>query len=86
MPLDENRGRMSEGLVNLIELGRKIDAVTARKWEFERTKYWRDAVSIIESRPNQPTEFVILRKGQKKNYLVRLRLYVVLFVLRFGKR
>ncbi|MCZ6797107.1 MAG: amidase, partial [Gammaproteobacteria bacterium] len=40
VPLDENRDRMSQGLVKLIEKGRKIDAVTARKWEFERTRYW----------------------------------------------
>jgi aspartyl-tRNA(Asn)/glutamyl-tRNA(Gln) amidotransferase subunit A len=37
VPLDENRDRMSEGLVKWIELGRTIDAVTARQWEFERT-------------------------------------------------
>jgi Asp-tRNA(Asn)/Glu-tRNA(Gln) amidotransferase A subunit family amidase len=40
---------MSEGLVNLIEMGRKIDAVTARKWEFERTKYWRKLGAVLES-------------------------------------
>jgi Asp-tRNA(Asn)/Glu-tRNA(Gln) amidotransferase A subunit family amidase len=49
VPLDENRARMSEGLVSLIEMGRKIDAVTARKWEFERTKYWRKLGAVLEN-------------------------------------
>jgi Asp-tRNA(Asn)/Glu-tRNA(Gln) amidotransferase A subunit family amidase len=48
VPLDENRDRMSQGLVKLIEKGRKIDAVTARKWEFERTRYWRKLGAILE--------------------------------------
>ena len=47
IPLDENRERMSIGLVKLIELGRKIDAVTARKWEFERTRYWRTLGKVL---------------------------------------
>ncbi len=48
VPLDENRDRMSRGLVKLIEKGRKIDAVTARKWEFERTRYWRKLGAILD--------------------------------------
>jgi Asp-tRNA(Asn)/Glu-tRNA(Gln) amidotransferase A subunit family amidase len=49
VPLDENRDRMSQGLVKLIEKGRKIDAVSARKWEFERTRYWRKLGAILEN-------------------------------------
>lgn len=48
VPLDENRDRMSEGLVKWIELGRTIDAVTARQWEFERTKYWHKLAAVLE--------------------------------------
>ncbi len=48
VPLDENRERMSEGLVSLIELGRGIDAVTARKWEFERTRYWHKLGAVLD--------------------------------------
>ena len=48
VPLDENREHMSEGLVKLIEMGRKIDAVTARKWEFERTRYWHKLGDVLE--------------------------------------
>jgi len=47
-PLEENRERMSEGLVRLIETGRKIDAVTARRWEFERTRYWHKLGAVLE--------------------------------------
>ena len=49
VPLDENRQRMSEGLVRLIEMGRKIDAVTARQWEFERTRYWHKLGAVLEN-------------------------------------
>lgn len=49
VPLDENRERMSIGLVKLIELGRSIDAVTARKWEFERSRYWRKLGALLEN-------------------------------------
>ena len=49
VPLDENRERMSEGMVKLIEMGRKIDAVTARKWEFERTRYWHKLGAVLEN-------------------------------------
>jgi Asp-tRNA(Asn)/Glu-tRNA(Gln) amidotransferase A subunit family amidase len=49
VPLDENRERMSTGLVKLIELGRSIDAVTARKWEFERSRYWRRLGALLEN-------------------------------------
>ena len=48
IPLDENRDRMSKGLVDLIEEGRKIDAVTARKWEFERSRYWRKLSAVLD--------------------------------------
>ena len=48
VPLDENRDRMSRRLVKLIEKGRKIDAVTARKWEFERTRYWRKLGALLD--------------------------------------
>lgn len=49
VPLDENRERMCEGLVSLIEQGRTIDAVTARKWEFERSAYWRRLGAVLDS-------------------------------------
>jgi Asp-tRNA(Asn)/Glu-tRNA(Gln) amidotransferase A subunit family amidase len=49
VPLDENRERMSKGLVHLIERGRKIDAVTARKGEFERTRYWHKLGAILQN-------------------------------------
>jgi Asp-tRNA(Asn)/Glu-tRNA(Gln) amidotransferase A subunit family amidase len=49
VPLEENRERMSKYLVKLIEQGRKIDAVTARKWEFERTRYWQSLGSVLEN-------------------------------------
>lgn len=47
-PLDENRERMSEGLVMLIEMGQQTDAVTARQWEFERTRYWHKLGAVLE--------------------------------------
>jgi len=50
VPLDENRERMSEGLVKLIQRGRKIDAVTARQWEFKRSKYWHKLGAVLEER------------------------------------
>ena len=49
VPLDENRHRMSDGLVSWIEMGRTIDAVTARKWEFERTRYWHKLGAVLEN-------------------------------------
>ena len=49
VPLDENRERMSIGLVKLIKLGRKIDAVTARKWEFQRSRYWQKLGEILKN-------------------------------------
>ena len=48
VPLVENRERMSEGLVRLIEEGLQIDAVSARRWEFERTRYWRKLGAVLE--------------------------------------
>lgn len=48
VPLDENRESMSDGLVELIEQGRNIDAVTARQWEFERSRYWRKLGAVLE--------------------------------------
>ena len=48
VPLDENRERMSQGLVRLIEQGRKIDATSARKWEFERSKYWQKLGAVLQ--------------------------------------
>jgi len=48
VPLDENRGRMSEGLVRLIEEGLQTDAVTARQWEFERTRYWQKLGEVLQ--------------------------------------
>jgi Asp-tRNA(Asn)/Glu-tRNA(Gln) amidotransferase A subunit family amidase len=47
-PLAENRERMSEGLVRLIEKGRQYDAVDARKWEFERSLYWQKLAAVLE--------------------------------------
>ena len=49
VPLEENRERMSKGLVDLIEAGLAIDAVTAREWEFERSIYWRKLGDLLES-------------------------------------
>ena len=49
VPLAENRERMSEGLVELIEAGLAVDAVTAREWEFERSRYWRKLGSVLET-------------------------------------
>ena len=49
VPLDENRERMSEGLVRLIELGLETDAVSARQWEFERTRYWHKLGAVLEN-------------------------------------
>lgn len=48
-PLDENQECMSAGLVELIELGRSIYAVTARKWEFERSRYWRKLGAVLDN-------------------------------------
>jgi len=48
VPLDENRERMSKGLVDLIETGLKIDAVSARESEFERSRYWRKLGAVLE--------------------------------------
>ena len=48
VPLDENRERMSEGLLRLIEMGLKTDAVSARQWEFERTRYWQKLGAVLE--------------------------------------
>ena len=47
-PLDENRERMSEGLVRLIEAGRRFSAVDARNWEFERSRYWHGLAAVLE--------------------------------------
>jgi Asp-tRNA(Asn)/Glu-tRNA(Gln) amidotransferase A subunit family amidase len=47
VPLDENRERMSAGLIELIEAGREVDAVTARKWEFERSRYWHQLGAVL---------------------------------------
>ena len=49
VPLAENRERMSKGLVDLIEAGLSIDAVTAREWEFERSAYWRKLGAVLET-------------------------------------
>ena len=48
VPLSENRSRMSEGLVSLIETGDDISAVQARRGEFERTKYWHKLAAVLE--------------------------------------
>jgi Asp-tRNA(Asn)/Glu-tRNA(Gln) amidotransferase A subunit family amidase len=47
VPLEDNRERMSKGLVDLIEAGRLVDAVTARAWEFERSRYWRQLGAVL---------------------------------------
>ena len=49
VPLDENRERMSKGLVDLIETGLEIDAVSARAAEFERSRYWRKLAVVLEA-------------------------------------
>lgn len=49
VPLAENRTRMSDGLVSLIEMGSDISAVQARKGEFERTRYWHKLAAILEN-------------------------------------
>jgi Asp-tRNA(Asn)/Glu-tRNA(Gln) amidotransferase A subunit family amidase len=48
VPLEENRERMSPGLVDLIEAGRKVDAASARAWDFERTRYWKKLGAVLE--------------------------------------
>jgi Asp-tRNA(Asn)/Glu-tRNA(Gln) amidotransferase A subunit family amidase len=49
VPLAENRERMSKGLVDLIETGLEIDAVSARAAEFERSRYWRKLAVVLEA-------------------------------------
>jgi len=49
VPLNENRERMSDGLVSLIEQGQDISAVTARRGEFERTRYWHKLAAVLEN-------------------------------------
>ena len=49
VPLAENRERMSKGLVDLIEAGLEVDAVTAREWEFERSRYWRKLGAVLDT-------------------------------------
>lgn len=49
VPLAENRERMSKGLVDLIETGLRIDAVSARTAEFERSRYWRKLGTVLEA-------------------------------------
>ncbi len=51
-----------------------------------RTPYWRDAVAIIETRPQQATKFVILRKGQKKTLTITPALHKKMTLLRVVKR
>jgi Asp-tRNA(Asn)/Glu-tRNA(Gln) amidotransferase A subunit family amidase len=48
VPLEENRERMSKDLVDLIETGFEIDAVSARSWEFEHSRYWRKLGAVLE--------------------------------------
>jgi Asp-tRNA(Asn)/Glu-tRNA(Gln) amidotransferase A subunit family amidase len=48
VPLADNRERMSDYLVCLIEEGRTYDAVNVRSWEFERSRYWRKLGAVLE--------------------------------------
>ena len=48
VPLADNRERMSEGLARLIEIGLGLDAVSMRRAEFERTRYWKSLGAILE--------------------------------------
>jgi len=48
IPLRENRERMSKHLVGLIERGQQFSAVDARKWEFERTRYWNKLGAVLD--------------------------------------
>ena len=48
VPLEDNRARMSKGLVDLIEAGRAVDAVTDRRREFERTRYWLKLGAVLD--------------------------------------
>jgi Asp-tRNA(Asn)/Glu-tRNA(Gln) amidotransferase A subunit family amidase len=47
-PLAENRERMSDYLVSLIEQGRRHTAVDVRSWEIERSRYWRKLGAVLE--------------------------------------
>ena len=51
-----------------------------------KTPYWRGAVEIIERRPQQATQFVILRKGQKKTLTITPALHKKMTLLRVVKR
>jgi len=52
----------------------------------EKTPYWRGAVEIIETRPDQATRFVILRKGQRKTLTITPALHKKMTLLRVVKR
>ncbi len=51
-----------------------------------KTPYWRDAVQIIETRPQQATKFVILRKGRQKTLTITPALHEKMTLLRVVKR
>ena len=45
---DELRGDMDPELAGIVERGFAHDAVTARGWEFERTRYWHKLAAVLE--------------------------------------
>ena len=46
--LAEWRGRMDPSLVEMIEKGLATDAVTAKKWEYARTRHWQALAPLFE--------------------------------------
>ncbi len=51
-----------------------------------KTPYWRDAVEIIETRPQKPTRFVILRDGRRMTLTITPALHKKMTLLRVIKR
>lgn len=45
---EEKRDLMDPHLASRIEEGFKLDAVTVRMWEFERTQYWQSLANVLE--------------------------------------
>ncbi len=45
---EENRDQLDPIVAGIIERGFEHDAVTARSWDFERTKYWHKLAAVLE--------------------------------------
>jgi Asp-tRNA(Asn)/Glu-tRNA(Gln) amidotransferase A subunit family amidase len=45
---EAQRHLMDQDLAAIIEVGFKWDAVSARSWEFERTRYWHKLAAVLE--------------------------------------